>query len=982
MKFLLFLLFIINICFANTVSISGSIFNDEGKPSRKAEVELLNIFDEVIYVVKTNRKGRFEMLNVDPDYYYLTVNHPKDGSVRIKINPRKERNRDLILRLSLQKDNSDVLIYTFSNVKPILKDPALRIKSLTSNVDEKAITLNWKKSKQAVKYQITRNGNSIDETYENAFIDSSLLPGVKYCYRITAIGKYNLKGVESEPSCNSALTMAPKNISGAVNKNNITLKWDKVNGAQKYIVKRNGLNIGLSDFEIFNDSDLEYSRKYFYSITSLSSIGVEGLTSAPFEITTRAYVEPPALSSIIQQTSIKLIWNEVELAVSYNLYRDGGLIGNIIENSYEDNCYTGETHCYQITSIDKYNVESGFSGKHCSKLNLKSPSSLNVLGGIKSNRLSWTGVQGAFEYLIFKSIGKDSTLYLNKTKNTSFLDNDLGYNEDHCYVVQGYDSEGDKSGFSKIVCGTTNNPPLLKIKNVKLIDDSQNSILEAEESGKLRFAIINEGGSPSKNIEVKIENHSSENSFLQYDSLKLIEAINIDQAKYIDFIVKADLKVKSGDLKFQIIALDENGFKNDKPFEFIINTKAVEQPNIILADYSIENSFGTNYIPKNEIVNLTLRIQNVGLGLTEKVDFILIENHTFSTEDFTGLIQIKKLKPGDYQDLDISVKSEKDQFAIKFKTVDYLDNEIVHQVDLELMNHYRSKESLISQEIGAVNSNPYPIKVGEVDVEKNIPIGKRNVNNMAIILTIDDYEDIDLNIAKYSGRDGEIFRLYMQNLFGMDDYQLYPSKTWQMEKGPSKSDFNKVFDPHQGVIRNRVISSSKYSDVDFVDISIFYSGLGIWLNSKPYIIPQDGKKIDPFSYVSIEELLNSLSLLSVLQNIKSITVYLDVKYINYVEALKNYQYPELSKKISVLLSSSPGENSQESDDMKHSIFSYFLFKGLKGDAMGEDNILELGELAEYLFRKIPDYSEKLNEGFLQNSEFIGSDLKRVLIDLR
>ena len=982
MKFLLFLLFIINIGFAKTVSISGSIFNYEAKPSRKAEVELLNIFDEVVYVVKTNRKGRFEMLDVNPDYYYLNVNHPKDGSVRIKINPRTERNRDLILRLSLQKDKSDVLVYTYSNVKPILKDPVLRIKDLVSNGDEKSITLNWKKLNQAVKYKIIRNGNDLFETYGNAFIDSSLLPGVKYCYNVIAIGKYNLRGVESESSCNSSLTMAPKNILGAVNENNITLKWDKVNGAQEYIVKRNGLNVGLSDLEIFNDSDLEYSRKYFYSITSLSSIGVEGLTSAPFEITTRAYVEPPALSSIIQQTSIKLIWNEVELAVSYNLYRDGGLIGNIIGNSYEDNCYPGETHCYQITSIDKYNVESVLSGKHCSKLNLKSPTSLNVIGGIKSNRLSWAGVQGAFEYLIFKSIGQDSTLYLNKTKNTSFLDNDLGYNEDHCYVVQGYDSEGDKSGFSNIVCGTTNNPPLLKIKNFKLIDDSQNSILESEENGKLRFAILNEGGSPSKNIVVKIENNSFGNSFLQYDSLKLIEAINVDEAKYIDFIVKADLKVKTGDLKFQIFALDENGFKNDKPFDFIIKSKAVEQPNIILADYSIENSFGTNYIPKNEIVNLTLRIQNVGLGLTEKVDFMLIENHTFSTEDFTGLIQIKKLNPGDYQDLDIGIKSEKDQFAIKFKTVDYLDNETVHQVDLELMNHYRSKKSLISQEIGAVNSNPYPIKVGEVDVEKNIPIGKRNVNNMAIILSIDDYEDTDLNISKYSGRDGQIFRLYMQNLFGMDDYQLYPSKIWQMENGPSKSDFRKVFDPHQGVIRNRVISSSKYSDVNFVDINVFYSGLGVWLNNKPYIIPQDGKKIDPLSYVSIEELLNSLSLLSVLKNIRSITVYLDVKYINYLEASKNYQYPELSKKISVLLSSSPGENSQESDDMKHSIFSYFLFKGLKGDAMGEDNILELGELAEYLFRKIPDYSVNLKEGFLQNSEFIGSDLKRVLIDLR
>mgnify|MGYP007000366471 len=81
--------------------------------------------------------------------------------------------------------------------------------------------------------------------------------------------------------------------------------------------------------------------------------------------------------------------------------------------------------------------------------------------------------------------------------------------------------------------------------------------------------------------------------------------------------------------------------------------------------------------------------------------------------------------------------------------------------------------------------------------------------------------------------------------FGMDDYQLYPSKLWQMEQGPIKNDFTKIFDPHQGIVRNRVIASSKYSNVDFVDISIFFSGLGSWYNDKPYLIPKDGKKIDP-----------------------------------------------------------------------------------------------------------------------------------------
>jgi hypothetical protein len=298
------------------------------------------------------------------------------------------------------------------------------------------------------------------------------------------------------------------------------------------------------------------------------------------------------------------------------------------------------------------------------------------------------------------------------------------------------------------------------------------------------------------------------------------------------------------------------------------------------------------------------------------------------------------------------------------------------------MKNYRSKEDLNLQEIGSVNIIPYPIEVGEIDIEKNIPIGKRNINNMAVLLAIDEYDDIDFTGSKYSGRDGDIFRMYMQNLFGMDDYQLYPSKLWQMEQGPLKNDFSKVFDPHQGIIRNRVIASSKYSNVDFVDISIFYSGLGSWFNNKPHLIPKDGKKIDPSSYVSLEEILMNLSKLSVLQNINSITIYLDIKYINYSDARQDYQYPELSKKICVLSSSSPSETSQEIDEMKHSIFSYFLLKGMKGDAIGDDNVLEIGELAEYLYRKIPEYTSKTDGVMLQNPEFMGSDLKRVILDLK
>ena len=50
--------------------------------------------------------------------------------------------------------------------------------------------------------------------------------------------------------------------------------------------------------------------------------------------------------------------------------------------------------------------------------------------------------------------------------------------------------------------------------------------------------------------------------------------------------------------------------------------------------------------------------------------------------------------------------------------------------------------------------------------------------------------------------------------------------------------------------------------------------------------------------------------------------------------------------------------------------------------MGTDSKIELGELAEYLYRKIPELSTSEDNENIQHPEFIGSDLKRILLDLR
>ena len=75
MKKLFFIFFLFQLCFSNTVSITGSVFNEEGKPSRKALVKLLDINENIFSTVKTNRKGRFELLNINLNiiFYKLTI---------------------------------------------------------------------------------------------------------------------------------------------------------------------------------------------------------------------------------------------------------------------------------------------------------------------------------------------------------------------------------------------------------------------------------------------------------------------------------------------------------------------------------------------------------------------------------------------------------------------------------------------------------------------------------------------------------------------------------------------------------------------------------------------------------------------------------------------------------------------------------------------------------------------------------------------
>ena len=79
-----------------------------------------------------------------------------------------------------------------------------------------------------------------------------------------------------------------------------------------------------------------------------------------------------------------------------------------------------------------------------------------------------------------------------------------------------------------------------------------------------------------------------------------------------------------------------------------------------------------------------------------------------------------------------------------------------------------------------------------------------------------------------------------------------------MEGGPSGQEYRMIFDPYQGDLRKRVISAEKYSDMEDINIYVYYRGYGEWVNGKPLLIPKDAKLDRHVTKFHLEQMVNNL----------------------------------------------------------------------------------------------------------------------------
>lgn len=114
----------------------------------------------------------------------------------------------------------------------------------------------------------------------------------------------------------------------------------------------------------------------------------------------------------------------------------------------------------------------------------------------------------------------------------------------------------------------------LKLRKIRFIDDNRNHVIDAGESSKVIFEVMNEGREPVYNV-VPIVEQASKMKHIQISPSVMVEEILPGEGIRYTATIQAGRKLKSGEAVFRVAVADAYGTICDSQ-EFALPTESVE----------------------------------------------------------------------------------------------------------------------------------------------------------------------------------------------------------------------------------------------------------------------------------------------------------------------------------------------------------------------------------------------------------------------
>jgi fibronectin type 3 domain-containing protein len=880
-----------------------------------------------------------------------------------------------------------------------------------------SISLAWASQETVTNYKIFRNGSNIADTPDSIFVDN-VKPGVEYCYTVSVEDSFQTVGPKAETKCDRGLFAPPGNFSGKVIRNEVTLSWTVTMGATGFRIYRDGkLFHSTPDGTDYIDDSLAFDTEYLYEIASIDQDDYEG-PRQKIQMLTHEKVLETELSGESDLQKISLAWERSILSKTdfrYRIYRDGELLDETTEIKYQDFVPAGQFFCYTITIVDQYGTESLKSNEECHKVLVNFPKNLVINGDVKRMMFEWKKMIGAEFYNIY-AVDKTTQeeKFHTKTKQYFYEHKDLPFDTEFCYKVSSVDADGDEGPLSEIQCGWVLPPPHITLVEKRFMEGSGNGILDGREHGWIIVKIVNDGRSPARELKPWLEYLDGEATpSLKIDQVTMIPKLDVGDTLTIQYPLYAKLKIESGERKFNI-RVDEFTGVDLEPEPISFRTLKIIPPNLVITDFAIDNEWGQHYIPINEVVTISVRIQNLSEGKSDTASIRFRRDSTFVSNDEDELHEFGFVNAGEVLDFKFEILSRVNKFSVHFDLYDYFETKNTQQIHLETMKAYKGADEMI------VIETPYPdeLIIGEAEIVPELIADLQAVSTdrgtIGIVLGNQIFWDPEIEGKPSTTENVKMVREYFHDLFGMADHTIIPSQYWFFNEGISSRDFQALFDPDLGILRKKIESSISYSGESELDLFLYFSGEGTTYKGEKVIIPFDADTTKEFSFYSLKNMYENLKQIQRMSEIGEITLFMDVDFNNsafpqylkkpvaeIVEDSKAKKKKRKKKKndipeepivfvdeeimppktITAFYASTSNQVTHDHPDIDNTVFTYYLLKGMRGEADNGDKELTVAELYDYISKNVTDTTGKLYKDLPQVPQLFSSNPDRILYRL-
>lgn len=363
------------------------------------------------------------------------------------------------------------------------------------------VRLNWDEIPGAESYNIYRR--EADGSWERianvtavTYLDAGAEGGTAYYYRVRAKNGTTLSSNKHRVGI-LRLELAQMSLSNITK--GVFIEWEAVAGAESYRIYRKVtdgswklLAKDLTELS-YTDTAAEPGVTYYYSVRAYS----DGLYSARHNSEYIIRLEQPKMTVTNKYNGIKVVWNEVEGAESYNVYRklpDGSLkrLANVTETSYVDKSAEGDTtYYYTVRAKNGSTLSSNNRRVRIQRLAETEMKVYNVYSGVSIN---WTAVEGAETYRVYRRISGGWELLKKDLTDLTYVDTTAESGNTYRYAVRAYNATGG-SGYSS---------------SKEIIHLSQPDATAANKAGGIRITWNEIQGAESYNVYRKITGGSWE----------------------------------------------------------------------------------------------------------------------------------------------------------------------------------------------------------------------------------------------------------------------------------------------------------------------------------------------------------------------------------------------------------------------------------------------------------------------------------------